>query len=417
MSRSEASKMLAPVVARPFLVAVTGKAVYRVIGILIAFAAATTAVGAAPDAALAASSPTTTVSTKPVVTFGIQPASDQAPDSRSYFDFNATEGGLIRDHVAVINYSLQTITLQIHPTDAANTAEGNFALLPPNSPDPLLGSWLTMPAFDANVTLPPRGTAIIPYSIKVPANAIPGDHIGGILATLQSSINSKSGQKIKLLQSVGTRIFVRVSGPIHPGFKISDLKINYHGTADPIGDGEAVLSYRVSNTGNVALGGNQTVSVTGLFGGRTYARNLTPIGLLLPGSVLGVRVVLPKFFPEIQMTAHVSISPLVIPGSVEPPSGPFKQDITFWAIPWTLIAIVAGVLLVLAALIFYRRRRRRHPAGGPEGSGSGPDSGVINEPASNQTGGAALHPVMAELDPDSRLPVPSRRVDMEPSSG
>jgi hypothetical protein len=317
-------------------------------------------------------------SNKPVVTFGIQPASSTKPDGRGYFSFNATPGAQIHDYAAVINYSYQPLVLSLHVADATNTAEGDFALEPPDRPAPNLGSWIHLLPSQASVTVPARTlggsvpVVIVPFSIMVPPKADPGDHIGGILATLESEITSPSGQRIHLLQSVGTRIFVRVSGPLHPSLAVQGLNVSYEGSANPLGKGTAILTYRVKNTGNVGLGGNQTVWVSGLFGSKTYAVKVPTVKLLLPGNSVGERVRLPGFFPEFRETAHVSISPLVIPGSVQPPSGPFQADVSFWAVPWTLLAIIVVLLGAIVAAILIRRRRRRPPKDQPGGPSSPP---------------------------------------------
>ena len=306
--------------------------------------------------------PTTKPSTsKPVVTFGIQPSSADAPDGRGYFDFTATPGARLQDHVAVTNYSTSTLlTLTLKATDASNTAEGDFALLPPNSPAPELGAWVVLPANETTLVVAPRKTVIVPFELRLPQNASPGDHIGGIEATLASSVESPSGQRLKLLQSVGTRLFVRVSGPLHPKLSVTDMTVAFTGTPNPLGKGRVTLTYRVKNTGNVALGGDQTAWVSGLFGGKVKGPKLPTVQLLLPGYSVSEKVSFPAVFPQIEMGAHVSITPLVVPGSQQPPSGPYRGSSAFLAVPWTLIAIVAGIILILVFLnIWFRRRQAR----------------------------------------------------------
>jgi len=298
---------------------------------------------------------------KNVVTFGTQTASATKPDGRGIYLFGATPGGRIEDHVAILNYSDQTATFLIRGTDAVNTPQGGFAALPIYERSHDLGAWIAVPRSDLSVTLRPRSDLIIPFLVEVPADATRGDHIGVITATLESSVISKSGQRLHLLQTVGTRIFLRVSGPLHPSLTITGLAVHDQGTLDPIGSGKAQVTYTVSNTGNVALGGLQTVYVSGLFGGRSTADPLPKIQLLLPGFSLKETAEVRGIFPEIQETAHVSVRPLYIEGSVAPPSGPFQASLSFLDIPWTLAAIiiVAIILLVLGWLRRRRRRRRR----------------------------------------------------------
>jgi hypothetical protein len=308
-----------------------------------------------------------------VVTFGTQTASATRPDGRGIYLFGATPGGRIEDHVAILNYSDQTATFLIRGTDAVTTPQGGFAALPINERSHDLGAWIALPRSDLKVTLGPRTDLIVPFLVEVPTNASPGDHIGVITATLESSVISKSGQRLHLLQTVGTRIFLRVSGSLHPSLTVTGLAVHYQGPLDPIGTGKAKVTYTVSNTGNTALGGLQTVYVSGLFGSRSAAR-VPKMQLLLPGFSVKEAVEVRGIFPEIRETAHVSVRPLYMTGSIAPPSGPFQASLPFWAIPWILIAIIiVAVILLVVGWLRRRRRRARDATAGPQKPG-GQDS-------------------------------------------
>jgi hypothetical protein len=311
-----------------------------------------------------------------VVTFGTQTASATKPDNRGIYLFGSTPGGRIEDHVAILNYSDQTATFLIRGTDGINTPQGGFAARPIDERSHDLGTWILLPKSDLQLTLRPRSVLIIPFLIEVPANATPGDHIGVITATLVSSVISKSGERVRLLQTVGTRIFLRVSGRLRPSLTITGLAVHYQGTLDPIGTGQARVTYTVSNTGNVALGGLQTVYVSGLFGSRSTATGVPRLQLLLPGYSVKEAVEVTGIFPEIRETAHVSIQPLYIAGSVASSSGPFQASRSFWAIPWTLIAIIVAAILIALGWFYRRRRRRgRGSAADSDKPGEGDDTG------------------------------------------
>ena len=185
---------------------------------------------------------------KNVVTFGTQTATATKPDGRGVYQFAATPGGRIEDHVAVINYSDQTISVFLRGDDAVNTPQGGFAALPINERSTALGTWIALPASDLTVTLPARTDVIVPFLVEVPKNATPGDHVG---------VDHSHPRVVDHLQEraagappadTGTRIFLRVSGPLHPGFTVEDLHVSYRGTLDPIGTGRAVLTYTIRNT-------------------------------------------------------------------------------------------------------------------------------------------------------------------------
>lgn len=364
-------------------------------GALLVLAAALSAlVGSATPAHAAGGSGPPAV--KGVATFGTQTAGATKADGRTYFDFAATPGAQLLDHLAVINYSAQPISLSIQGVDAVNTPQGGVAARPVNEASRDIGRWIEVRANDTELQLPARSSVIIPFLVSVPRNATPGDHVGAITATLQSSVISRSGQRVKLLQTAGTRIFLRVSGPLHPQLAIEHLTVHYHGTLDPIGRGSAELTYTVSNVGNVALGGRQTVSVSGLFGARKVAVHVREVQLLLPGYSVAQSVPLTGILPEGRDTGRVSITPLVVPGSAQPSSGPFVATVAFWAVPWTLLALMAAIILLVAGLLLLRRRRRRKTSRprGPKAPGGGPGSGAEARTAAH-TAGSAEDPVAA----------------------
>ena len=120
------------------------------------------------------------------------------------------------------------------------------------------------------------------------------------------------------------------------------------------------MTYRVVNTGNVALGGTQTVTVTGPFGEKVLAVKPPQVPLLIPGGSFPVAVTVAGVSPRVWLTARVAISPLVLPGTSVPVAGPFTASTQFLAIPWLMVVLLL-LLLVLAIVWWFRRRRARAP--------------------------------------------------------
>lgn len=296
-------------------------------------------------------------------TFGIQPAGPKGVDARSYFTFNATPGAVVADYVAVTNYSTKPLRLSMYATDAVNTISGDFALLPQTQRPRDVGSWISLPSYAGRLAVPARHRVIVPFRLAVPASATPGDHVGGIAVTLTSSVTSPSGQRLKLLQSVGSRVFLRVSGPLRPRLSITHLQVHYRGSANPVHLGDVVVSYVVTNTGNVALGGRQHVKVQGLFADKTAPRQ-PDIKLLLPGSSVTEHATIHGVFPQIRMSADVSVRALVIPGSVQPPTKPFTATAGFFAIPWALLLFLVAVAVAVRLAYAWRARLAAAGQGG-----------------------------------------------------
>jgi hypothetical protein len=300
-----------------------------------------------------------------VVTFGIQPQGLGKVDQRGYFTYSTTPGAHLSDHAAILNYSYRPLTLRIGVADAVDTSTGGFALTPDTVNPKGVGTWISFPAAMATVHVPARagnkiGEVDVPMSVRIPAKANPGDHVGGITVSLDSAALSPTGQKYKLVQRVGARVFIRVIGALHPQLSIEHLTMRYRYSANPLGAGNATITYTVHNTGNIALGGTQEVQVRGLFGATAEADLLPPIPLLLPGFSVQMRVTVHQVYPEFRETARVTISPLKVPGSVLPPAGPWSATVSVWAVPiWLLLAISLLLLLGIVELVLRRRRGRR----------------------------------------------------------
>ncbi len=324
----------------------------------------------------------------PKVTFGVGPAGSVkvndhgtirtilGVDGRPAFTYSMTPGATLTDNLAVVNIGFQPIQLTVYATDAVNGSDGSFGLLPATTKPTDAGSWvkLTLPNGTTSLEVPARTTEILPLRVVVPANAAPGDHAAGLVASLASNVKDANGDVVTLDQRVGARMFIRVSGALRPGLTVDSLAASYHGTLNPFGKGEATVTYTVRNTGNVRLAGSQRVTISGLFGTTGNPSAIADISLLLPGGSEKVTVTVPGVLPTIWMTAHVTVSPLAVKGDVDPHLAPVAASTHFWAIPWALIAL----LVALALLGWWLLRRRR----------KGPDQPAVVETPESDLAGA-----------------------------
>ena len=291
-------------------------------------------------------------------TFGVQPASAEEPDDRGYFSIAATTGARVSDHLAVRNYSFSPVKLTLATSDAVNTPSGDFGLLPSDQPSSDLGTWISLPRRFKKVTVPARGFVIVPFEIVIPRDATPGDHAGGLTATLASFAKTTSGQRYRLLQTVGSRVIVRVSGPMRPALVLKDVHARYRGSLNPVGTGRTLVTYTIRNAGNVALGGDQHLRISGLLGLSSSPHPVPRLNVLLPGYSVSRSVVVDGVIPQVWMNAEVSVSPLVLPGTVVRLPDAYARSVHFWAVPWMLFVLIGFVLL---AVWWRRRRRRRSP--------------------------------------------------------
>ncbi|MEU3980959.1 DUF916 domain-containing protein [Streptomyces sp. NPDC026672] len=290
-------------------------------------------------------------------TFGVQPSAAKKPDARPNFSYGATPGARVTDHIAVFNYGGKPLTLRLYAQDAFTTADGGFDLFAANHRPADAGSWIEVGR--SRVKVPARSRVIVPFTLRIPQKATPGDHVGGIVASLAADATDKKGDRVAVDQRVGARVYLRVAGELTPRLAVEDLRTVYHGTANPFGTGSATITYTLRNTGNVRLAAHQTVSVRDGLGGTARTARPGDLPELLPGDEIHVSTSATGVRPAFRDTTTVTVDPEPVRGDIEQRILPrVTRTEAFTAVPWALLALV----LVLAAIVTFeviRRRRRR----------------------------------------------------------
>ena len=291
----------------------------------------------------------------PRATFGVRPIKD-----RPTFAYGATPGGVFTDQVEVSNPGSTALTLRVYASDAFNPRAGGFDLLPAGAKPADVGSWVTMSR--GSVTVPARGKVLVGFTLKVPTNATPGDHSGGIVASLSSVRSDVQGNRVAVDQRVGARIYLRVSGALQAALTVEGLTARFHPTLNPFGSSRATLTYRVRNTGNVRLGAKQHVTVGTIWGADRDAPGVVDLPEILPGNAVDVTTEVRSALPAIWLTSAVRTDPVAQPGDQALAITATTREHGFWAISWTLLALVAALIAVVVLSLRRRVRRRR---GGP----------------------------------------------------
>ena len=369
--------------------------------LLIGAALALVAGAAAPGAAAAAersSSAGRAVQDKGLVTFGIGPAGPERPDQRPYLEYGVQPGSVVLDHVAVVNQSDVPLTLAVYPGDAINSEGGGLDITQRAQRNQDLGSWVTLgnavtsgrldptSRSQTTVTVPPqsartgRGTVIVPVRIAVPADAGPGDHVGGIATALLSRGANPTSQNIDLEQRVVARVYVRVAGPLAPELSVEVLNAEYVGGPALGTAGTARITYRITNSGNVRLGAESRVDVRGPFGFAGRSVKGETVGELVPGGSAVLTATVADVRPLIRTSTRVVVRAVPAPGAELPDTAVATARDGLWSVTWQqAVALVLLLALLALGLLLRRRRRRRRPgapgrhgrsAGEPEGDGS-----------------------------------------------
>lgn len=285
-------------------------------------------------------------------TWAVQPSSPDGPTGRNYFVHDLAPGAEITDFVGISNLGDTDRTFSVYGTDGFLTDDGAFALLPADQPATDVGTWVH---FDQREYTVPAGERLdIPFRLAVPANATPGDHVGGVIGSLTAVGTDASGQQINVDQRVAARIYLRVDGPVRAAIGVESMSIEYDNPLNPLGDGDATVTYQVRNTGNIRIGGTAAVLLDGPFGWGLARTDLIDLPELLPGSVFTVTERITGVPPALRLTGTVDLAPVTVDEALPP----VTRTASVWAPPWLLLAALA----VLAGWLAVRRWRSRRRA-------------------------------------------------------
>ncbi|PJN16869.1 DUF916 domain-containing protein [Streptomyces sp. CB02120-2] len=288
------------------------------------------------------------------------PPAGAAMTDRAYFFHQGAAGTTVGDSATILNSSDREMTFQVFATDATNTrAGGAFALFPVETKPRDVGTWIALaPEAATTVTVPPKGRKDIPFTVKVPEDATPGDHVGGIVAvnTTVEGVQKDGKVQVGVRRQVGARLYFRVPGPLTPGLSVENVRVSRSAPVVPwVKDARATVSYTLVNLGNVVVEPKVAVSAEGLFGREVLAKPARELKLvLLPGQ----RIELTEPWPDAPQLDRVSVK--VAAGAAAYPDLAAESGTTFTAVPWP----AAGTVLLLAGAgigFLVLRRRRRVP--------------------------------------------------------
>ncbi|HEX2312312.1 MAG TPA: DUF916 domain-containing protein [Thermomonospora sp.] len=306
------------------------------------------AAGAALTAVLAAPPATASAAPEPGgMTWAVRPAGPQGPNGRDYFVYTVAPGQVVRDTVAITNLGPEPQTFRVYATDAFNTADGSFALLTADRNATGVGRWVRFATGSYRVGA--GRTVQVPFTLTVPRDATPGDHGGGIVASVAQQQTTARGQRVNVDRRVAARIYLRAAGPVTPALQISALRAAY--PAPLLGGGRMKVTYLVRNTGNVRVTALARVSAQGPFGLPLGGRVTRRIPELLPGNGYAFTEHLGGVLPAGRLTTSVRISPTDPQNGAPVAARPVTRRSSLWSIPWLPLAA-----FVLVAAFLVRRR-------------------------------------------------------------
>ncbi|MFJ1599646.1 WxL protein peptidoglycan domain-containing protein [Streptomyces sp. NPDC088261] len=289
------------------------------------------------------------------VTWTVRTAANSYGDDRSSFSYAVNPGGQLKDAMVVANHGRTPLDLAVYTADGFTTDTGQLDLLTRDKKSVGVGAWIH--ATRATVTIKPGKSAQLPFTAKIPANAPPGDYVGGILTSLKQPDDAEG---INVDRRLGIKVKLRVGGTLKPQLAVEDVHLDHSTPANPFTKGDATVTYTIHNTGNAILSARQSVAIAGPFNWlRTDATRIPAPPELLPGETWKVKVPVHGVASAIRLKATVTLTPVLTDASGSKTSlKPTEATAHAWSIPWPLLLLAAALIALLLTTLHLTRRHR-----------------------------------------------------------
>jgi len=295
------------------------------------------------------------------------------PATQSYFIYDPAPGETVQDEVLVRNSGDATTTVRLYAVDGATGQTSGAVYLAGDAPRRDVGRWATLDGDE--LTLGPGEERVVPFAVAVPADAPPGQHLGGLVAEDTTLTPSASDGPLRL--TVQRRAVVAVQVNL-PGARAERLTI---GGVTPGGErGQQALLLDLRNDGSELVKAAGTLTVTDA-GGQEVQRLALTLDTLVPRTAIAYPVYVERqalgpgrYHAAVHLTygergvtdyqgdftiAAAQVAQ-VFGGRQAPAPPPAAPGAASWITARRAAPLVALALLLLAALAGFARQRRRH---------------------------------------------------------
>jgi hypothetical protein len=311
--------------------------------------------------------------------FSVEPYATPGSQQRSYLAYQLQPGHHLLDQIVVLNKSSAPESFLVYPEDATNIpGTGGFGYQSrAQMHNTAIGLWVTVGT--GSLTVPPGKEVVITFELAVPADAVPGDHVGAVVVEeLHSPAPLKSHVGLSEVLRIAVPMYVHVVGPLHPGLTIESVRVVHQSPIFPyLQSARVAVQIELVNTGDDIVDPKSVaMSITGMIGGTIHSYTVHQTGAaqskanplpvqMLPGAKLSLTEVWAGIPPFDPLTAHVTAT------GTDPTTGlavTTSGSKVFWYFPWVLVLIVVALI----ALFVLWRRRRRSRMDRQETEGNGP---------------------------------------------
>ncbi len=261
------------------------------------------------------------------------------PSARSWFVYEAEPGTIIKDRAKISNNTNETKTLTVAALDGAVTGSGGYTLIGSKENNKDIGTWVTLEKEE--VTLAPKTSVILGFTVTVPEGADVGSHPGGIVIWEQPSESSRKGKQITIVTRVAARMYLTVPGDIVRKLEVENVRHS-------INRGVLYFWMTFHNKGNIQLTPETDITLRGIFG-KIGTQEKSQYGLVLRGGTITSRVPWQNKIPSFGRF----VADFRIHYGEKDFKGAYVLDeyidvrYVFWIIPWIKILMWLGIVVLL----------------------------------------------------------------------
>jgi hypothetical protein len=286
--------------------------------------------------------------------WGITPSPAADGSERDSFQLEINPGSSAVDFVAITNLSSEDLVFDLYAADGVITDDGQPAILDRSSPAEDLAAWIGFNSPTATVAAGQR--LGLPFRVSVPSTATPGDHCGGLIASLNQQNPPSTSNGLTVDARTAAWICVTVPGEVVSSLAVSQFKVTYTPGSAGFSGGQVTVSAQIANNGNLRQSGIAQLALDSPFGLWQTRLDGIDIPELLPGQSYLLQQTVDDVPPAIQAEANLQVSPQARPGHRN--GSTIEVASRIWLAPW-VAGLLLGLVLVFAWYLLTARRRRR----------------------------------------------------------
>ncbi len=284
----------------------------------------------------------------------------------SWFVYTEDAGEKITDIATIKNFSNEPVDVSVYAVDAMSSETGSFILSFPEDEQKGIGAWTEVQS--KSITIPPYEVMDVPFEISVPADAPPGQYLGGIVIengqgqTAGAISGQESGTSISVKTRIGSRVYLTIPGEIIEDFQFTEF------TAQKEITGATKFYITLENKGNMSYEPELRIDIFDQ-SGNLYETIEKPLGTVAPLATIKPVVQMEKrpIFGNFTAKAKVVFRCKFAPSNLHGNAHYIDKETTFWAIPWEIILSVLFVIFATLSVVTERKlARRRYFARGEE---------------------------------------------------